>query len=65
MMVACGGVKAARVHVGHVDSSVRYSSSEEGDGFGVGGGYDRDARASIAGRQREGSLLELVREQQR
>lgn len=64
-MVACGGVNAARVHLGHVNSSVRYSSREGGGGAGVGDGYYRDARAARGGRWKEGSLLELVGEQQR
>lgn len=64
-MVACGGVDAARVHLGHYNSSVRESSSEEGGGTVVGEGYDRDARAVRGSRWMEGSLLELGREQQR
>eukprot|EP00903_Cladosiphon_okamuranus_P008685 g8321.t1 len=59
VMVACGGVNAARVHLGHINSGVRDSSSGDGGGFG------RDARAWRGDRRKEGSLLELVGEQQR
>lgn len=65
VMVACGGVNVARVHLGHVNSSVRDSTKEHSNGTGVGDDYDRDSRASRGGRREEGSSLELVSEPQR
>lgn len=64
-MVACGGVNAARVHLGHINSTIRDSSSEERGGTGVGDDYHRDSREWRGGQQNDGSLLELIKEHQR
>lgn len=77
-MVACGGVHAARVQLGHINSTsigtARNILNRRGSGIdsglssiaaGCGGGGDRDARPSQGDQRKKCTSLELVREQRR
>ncbi|CAM9249547.1 unnamed protein product, partial [Pylaiella littoralis] len=78
VMVACGGVHAARVQLGHINSTsigtARNILNRRGSGTdsglssiaaGCGGGGDRDARPSQGDQRKECTSLELIREQRR